>query len=111
MCAMCSSAATPPRLCWTGQLTEQVLTAGSCTCTAQQATSFSRQATEQQALADAISDGILLRGKECQLEHSARVSLIDHWCHFCIEPCIRLPENSGAQVQSLRLDASLKSHR
>src|SRR6478672_10284645 len=39
MCAMCSSAATPPRLCWTGQLTEQVLTARSCTCTAQQATS------------------------------------------------------------------------
>src|SRR5215831_14283345 len=39
MCAMCSSAATPPRSCWTGQLTEQVLTARSCTCTAQQATS------------------------------------------------------------------------
>src|SRR4051794_10845438 len=39
MCAMCSSAATPPRLCWTGQLTEQVLTARSCTCTAQRATS------------------------------------------------------------------------
>src|SRR6185312_2196498 len=39
MCATYSSAATPPRLCWTGQLTEQVLTARSCTCTAQQATS------------------------------------------------------------------------
>src|SRR5215475_6280152 len=39
MCAMCSSAPTPPRLCWTGQLTEQVLTARSCTCTAQRATS------------------------------------------------------------------------
>src|SRR4051812_12399448 len=39
MCAMCSSAATPLRLCWTGQLTEEVLTARSCTCTAQRATS------------------------------------------------------------------------
>src|SRR4051794_20376406 len=36
---MCSLAATSPRLCWTGQLTEQVLTASSCTCTAQRATS------------------------------------------------------------------------
>src|SRR3954470_15446304 len=39
MCAMYSSAAIPPRLCWTGQLTEQVSTARSCTCTAQRATS------------------------------------------------------------------------
>src|ERR1700730_6890315 len=39
MCAMCSSAATPPRLWWTGQLVDQVLTATSCTCTAQRATS------------------------------------------------------------------------
>jgi len=59
----------------------------------------------------AISDGILLRGKECQLEHSARVSLLITGATFCIEPCIRLPENSGAQVQNLRLDASLKGHR
>src|SRR4051794_23881227 len=40
MCAMYSSAAIPPRLCWTGQLAEQVLTARSCTCTAQRATSY-----------------------------------------------------------------------
>src|SRR4051812_28012366 len=39
MCAMYSWAAIPPRLCWTGQSTEQILTARSCTCTAQPATS------------------------------------------------------------------------